>query len=130
MKIIDNCLPYCKICSNKSICEVCDDGFIFDGNKCCHKNCKTCFKEFENINGIQYQNCLSCNKNSDYKYLIKYKNYPSNCVEKCPEETKLDHKKNICIEKKKYYKIFYVFMLIFLFANIILIIIIIIYFKE
>ena len=78
-----NCLDKCNI------------GYYQKENICkkCNENCKSCSGERENNNN----KCLSCNKESKYKYLINHPDFGNNCVEICPNNTKLDEKKNQCI---------------------------------
>ena len=111
LKIIDYCMEYCDKCSNSQKCEVCGKNYfkLEDKEICvkqcpekyyqkendclnCHKNCKTCLKSYDENN----QNCETCDTNSEYKYLIKAKNFPSNCVNECPEGT---NGTNISIDK-------------------------------
>ena len=62
----------------------------------CSENCETCSKR--SIDGNNY--CLTCNQNSEYKYLLNISN-TSNCVEKCPDSTILNEEINQCFELKK-----------------------------
>ena len=60
--------------------------------KKCNENCKTC-----NIPSIgDNQNCLTCDKNSTYKYLVNATGFGSNCVSSCPSGTVLGNN-FICI---------------------------------
>jgi hypothetical protein len=119
LKIIDYCMDNCDKCSIGKICEKCGEQYIKvidnvedkefctkgkcpekfyqNGNYClnCHYNCKTCSKPYNETN----ENCDSCDENTFYKYLIKAKNYSSNCVNECPIGTKLD--KQYCISKEE-----------------------------
>ena len=63
----------------------------------CYWNCETCSRESEGNNNY----CLTCNKSSEYKYLLNYTNSPNNCVNKCPFNTILDEKMYQCIDKKE-----------------------------
>lgn len=63
----------------------------------CYWNCDTCSRESDVYNNY----CLTCNKNSKYKYLLNYTNSPNNCVEECPFNTILDEKMYQCIDGKR-----------------------------
>ena len=68
------CSEFCKICQNSENCEECHDGYYLDDeNKCkqCSDNCETCSNGPEE-NGNQ--NCITCNQNTSYKYLINVEN--------------------------------------------------------
>ena len=65
-----------------------------DSCKLCNENCLTCSNEKENDNN----NCLTCDRNSTYKYLLNAENFGKNCVEKCPDGTKLDEDNYQCIK--------------------------------
>ena len=62
----------------------------------CSNNCETCSKGPEE-NGNQ--NCIKCNPNSLFKYLINDDNNRT-CVEKCPKNTYLEEKTQTCIKTK------------------------------
>ena len=66
--------------------EKCHDGYYKEDKSClkCNSNCTKCSKGEEKYNNdtIINQNCESCS--SDFNYLIKEKDYPSNCVDECP----------------------------------------------
>jgi len=97
----------CTSCYNDSLLQVdlgncvdsCSTGYFREEKYCkkCSDNCETCFNFTEEGNN----HCLSCNKNSKYKYLLNASNYGSNCVESCPKDTILDEKNYICIYNKK-----------------------------
>ena len=80
--------------------EECPEGTALDNEnylcKKCHENCKSCAKESEKDNN----NCLTCNKESKYKYLVNAPDLGKNCVDECPEGTKLDNEKYECIKKE------------------------------
>ena len=98
---LDNKEQKCLSCKNTSMflyenncVNNCSDGFyIYNNNKCkaCDKHCKTCEKGEENNN----QHCLTCDINSDYKYLIDAKDFGKNCIQECPNETVLEDGKCI-----------------------------------
>ena len=120
LKIIDYCMDNCDECSNGEKCEKCREKYIKvidniedrefctkgkcpekyyqNGSIClnCHYNCKTCSKPYNETN----ENCDSCDENSFYKYLIKAKNYSSNCVNECPIGTTLVDKQ-YCISQEE-----------------------------
>ena len=82
------CKEPCKTCDiSANNCKSCINHFYFNKTekKCynCHENCETCSKGEEGEN----ENCLSCNKSSDFKYLVKAKGFYSNCVKQCPNNT-------------------------------------------
>ena len=95
----------CTSCNNDSLLQEdvgncvnsCSIGYYREDKFCkkCSDNCETCFNFTEEGNN----NCLSCNKNSKYKYLLNASNYGSNCVESCPNDTTLDEKNYICVNK-------------------------------
>lgn len=100
------CSDSCKICEDSEKCKVCYDGYYLEENneskckKCCD-NCETCSKGPEE-NGNQ--NCISCDQESMYKYLINDENNLT-CVGECPENTYLDNsnlKCQKCVEFCKY----------------------------
>ena len=94
----------CLSCKNKSMLLLedncvnnCPEGFYINNNKeckACNKHCKTCEQGEENNN----EHCLSCDINSEYKYLIDVKDYGKNCVKDCPSETTF--KEGKCVEKE------------------------------
>ena len=89
------CSEFCKICQNSENCEECHDGYYLDDeNKCkqCSDNCETCSNGPEE-NGNQ--NCITCNQNTSYKYLINVENNHT-CVDICPEATYLDEENKKC----------------------------------
>ena len=91
------CNTSCKTCYNNDICTSCFDGFYlkqitFECQKC-GEHCKTCEKGEETNN----ENCLSCDVNSEYKYLIDANGFGKNCVKECPSGTILKESK--CISK-------------------------------
>ena len=91
----------CTSCKNKNqvlqegnCIDECSNGFYLDEKKCmkCSEICETCSKGPNN--GLA--NCLTCNQNSIYKYLIDIgKNLI--CVEECPKGTILEKINNTCI---------------------------------
>ena len=87
------CSEFCEKCENGK-CLKCFDGYYLDDNICkkCSDNCETCFKGPEE-NGNQ--NCITCNQNSNNKYLINDENNHT-CVNNCPENTYLDNNHKIC----------------------------------
>ena len=125
------CDNSCFSCSENSYnCTSCINGEYLDesNHKCknCSEHCKTCSKGLENGN----ENCLSCDLNSNYKYLVKAEGFDSNCVMECPENTTL--KKNECVGlkddgKKQNDTLLYVFIII---TAILLLLIIVCFFKN
>ena len=83
-----NCLKYCPNGYYKNnTSRICSK---------CHSNCENCSKG-EEINETETnQNCESCKP--EWKYLIKAKDYPNNCVNNCPEGTEVSENK-YCIIK-------------------------------
>ena len=81
-KKCEECSPECKSCfKEKNNCTTCNDGkYLNKENKCenCSEKCKTCDKGIINGN----DNCLSCDINSIFKYLI-YDDDNKTCVENC-----------------------------------------------
>jgi hypothetical protein len=64
----------------------CDEGYYVMNRLCkkCHQNCKTCEVGPDiDEKGIENQNCDTCKP--EWKYLILADDYPSNCVNECPE---------------------------------------------
>ena len=136
----DNNNQKCTLCNDKMLLQVdkgncvekCSDKYFQKENTClnCHKNCKTCSNINEIYqNGTENENCLSCDKDSSYPYLINSKNFPKNCVSKCPEGTKLNELNNFCEEiiKEKIIKenkensnIIFIILIVFLFAIILI----------
>lgn len=105
----DNSNQNCTLCSDNKILQIdkgncvekCGDKYFQKGNIClnCHKNCKTCSKmNVINENGIENENCLSCDENSSFPYLINSENFHKNCVSECPKGTKLNKINNYCEE--------------------------------
>ena len=78
----------------------------------CNQHCETCEKGEYNNN----ENCKSCYKNSEFRYLVKAEGFDSNCVKDCPENTILSNYE--CIinknnnENKKENKILFIYILI------------------
>ena len=92
----NECDNSCFSCSeNPTNCTSCIDGeYLDESNHTCNnctEHCKTCSKGLENGN----ENCLSCDLNSQYKFLVKAEGFDRNCVTGCPENTTL--KKNECV---------------------------------
>ena len=105
----DNSNQNCTLCSDNMILQIdkgncvekCGDKYFQEGNIClnCHKNCKTCSKMNEiNEKEFENENCLSCDENSFFPYLINSKNFPKNCVSECPKGTILNEINNFCEE--------------------------------
>ena len=116
-KICVQCHDNCELCfapsngDTKQNCLSCKDNntFLYDYNcldncsdglyeynkecKKCNGHCKTCEKGEETNN----ENCLSCDVNSEYKYLIDANGFGKNCVKECPSGTILKESK--CISK-------------------------------
>ena len=73
-------------CNN---CTSCIEGYYLLENemncKKCNENCKTC----NNMPIGDNQNCLTCDINSTYKYLVNATGFGSNCVSSCPSGTVL-----------------------------------------
>ena len=98
-KTCEKCSEFCKICENSEKCSICYDGYYLEENVCkkCSTNCKTCSKGPEE-NGNN--NCLTCDLNSLYKYLIdNEKNYT--CVDNCPINSILIESNMTCIIKNE-----------------------------
>ena len=104
---------------NGNCFDKCSLGYYQKENTCkkCNENCESCSKESEKDNN----NCLTCNKESKYKYLVNVQDLGKNCVEECPEGTKLDKEKYECV--KKNYN--YIFIIIGVIGGIILILVIV-----
>ena len=62
----------------------------------CSDNCEQCSRG--SLNGNNF--CLTCNRNSSFKYLLNINNI-SNCVKECPNNTFLNETLNQCIEIDK-----------------------------
>ena len=98
----EKCDSNCKACSgDKNYCTSCPDGkYLTDGSKCekCSDICSTCSSG--ESNGIH--NCLSCNNNSEYKYLI-YDDYNKTCVKNCTKNGRQinPYKENECLSLNK-----------------------------
>ena len=130
-KKCEECDKSCLSCSiNSNNCTSCEDGKYLNetNHNCqnCNEHCKTCSKGEENDN----ENCNSCDQNSNFTYLIKAEGYPSNCVEKCPENiTTLEDVKECIIQtgRNENNNLLYVFIII---TAILLLIIIICFFKN
>ena len=130
-KKCEECDKSCLSCSiNSNNCTSCEDGKYLNetNHNCqnCSEHCKTCSKGEENDN----ENCNSCDQNSNFTYLIKAEGYPSNCVEKCPENiTTLEDAKECIIQtgRNENNNLLYVFIII---TAILLLIIIICFFKN
>jgi proprotein convertase subtilisin/kexin type 5 len=125
------CDNSCLACSeNPKNCTKCVDGEYLDESNftCnnCTEHCKTCSKGLENEN----ENCLSCDLNSELKYLIKAEGFNSNCVDKCPENT--TEKNNECVGfkddgKKQNDTLLFVFIII---TAVLLLLIMVCFFKN
>ena len=104
---------------NGNCFDKCSIGYYQKENICkkCNENCESCSNESEKDNN----NCLTCDKNSKYKYLINIPDLGKNCVEKCPEGTKLDNEKYECIKKNNNY----IFIIIGVIGGIIIILVIV-----
>ena len=124
-KCIEKCNINCKDCeeyssdNNEQKCTLCNENMFLqvDKGNCiencpdkyykndiyclnCHQNCKTCSKKNEiTEEGIENQNCDSCDENSNFPFLVIAKNFPKNCVKECFDGTIL--KNNYCIEKEE-----------------------------
>ena len=130
-KYCKNCNSNCKTCNNSINCTSCNDKMflINDTQKClnecdisyykndserkcykCNTNCKSCSRGSENDNNY----CLSCNENSTFKYLVNSTKYGLNCVEKCPNNTKLNENLNICFDEVQVNVTFWKFVFVFL----------------
>ena len=57
----------------------------------------TCNGESENGNN----HCLSCNESLNESFLVIADGFGNNCVDKCPEKTKLDEDNKKCINENK-----------------------------
>ena len=101
-KIEQNCLS-CK--SGKYLYENncvdnCEDGlYIYNNKECkkCNEHCKTCEKGEEENN----ENCLSCDINNGYKYLVDAEGFGKNCVNECPNGTIIYNEKCILNNKNE-----------------------------
>ena len=90
----------CLSCKRSSFliegrCEPeCPDGYYGNktNNKClkCDPNCRTCSNGKENSNN----HCLTCNRRN---YLVNATGFDSNCVRRCPNNTKFDNKTRQCL---------------------------------
>ena len=94
-QICKKCDINCQTCENTSNnCTSCKFGEYLDKIKftCnnCSENCETCSNGEED--GVK--NCLTCKKNTDFKYL-----YNKTCLVKCPNGTIVS--KDECILEKK-----------------------------
>ena len=132
-KICEKCTEFCLTCENKEKCELCYYGYYLDQNICkkCSENCETCSKGPEE-NGNQ--NCITCNLNSIYKYLMNDKSN-STCVDNCPKNTYLEQSNQTCIYKnitvpKKKSKKWLIFWIILIIILILIIIIIYLYIRN
>ena len=79
---------------NNNCIDECPEGYYLSENKCekCNEHCKTCIIEGNEKN----ESCLTCDENSEYKYLVNATGYGNNCVKNCPEGTTLNIN-NTCI---------------------------------
>ena len=100
----------------------CPEGFYTKNTNCakCHENCKNCTKGPEVINGIENQNCDTCNKN--WKFLIQDS---KNCSNECPKGTKNEN--NFCIlseekEENKDSVAFYIIIILIILCLLVIII--------
>ena len=94
-----NCIS-CKdnnkfIFETNCVNECPNNSYIFNNKECkkCSLHCKTCDKGEEMDN----ENCLSCDENNEYKYLVDAEGFGKNCVKECPDKTELKDGK--CISK-------------------------------
>lgn len=115
--ILNYCHSSCATCSGEkdNECLSCNNGSLIDG-KCyyddcpngyykstngtcvkCNPNCLTCNGESENGNN----HCLSCNESLNESILVIADGFGNNCVDKCPEKTKLDKDNKKCINENK-----------------------------
>ena len=90
VKKCEKCDDSCKSCNIFSInCTSCYNGQYLDKElethfcRDCSDNCETC--EFSE------DNCITCNQTSLFRYFFN-----NSCYEKCPNNTKLNSKKNKC----------------------------------
>ena len=94
----DQCLS-CKegtLINGKCYKDKCPDGYYKDINGTCENcdsNCLTCDAKPDNGNN----HCTSCNATSNQSLLIVAKGFNQNCVDKCPEQTKLNNDNKTCI---------------------------------
>ena len=88
------CKEYDNNCNN---CTSCYDGYYLKDNVCleCNEHCETCERGKEGNN----EQCSSCNKSSEYKYLIEAEGFGRNCVKECPSGTILKEDKCILDEE-------------------------------
>ena len=113
-------IPHCSSCKNNKLlvndtqkCINNCDITYYEKNKICFKcnlNCKSC--SGKSVDNNNY--CTSCNENSIFKYLVNSTNFGFNCVEKCPDNTKLDEINGQCLDKEVPNKAFWIFVFIFL----------------
>lgn len=79
-KILGRCIKNCLICSNKDVCETCNEGYSVENGKCvkkgeekeCYEKCKYCTEKGNESD----QKCTECNEEGD---LLQ----EGNCVEIC-----------------------------------------------
>ena len=112
--------PHCSSCKNNKLlvndtqkCINNCDITYYEKNKICFKcnlNCKSC--SGKSVDNNNY--CTSCNENSIFKYLVNSTNFGFNCVEKCPDNTKLDEINGQCLDKEVPNKAFWIFVFILL----------------
>ena len=122
------CEKPCKTCENSANnCKSCIEHFYFNKTeqKCidCYENCITCSNGKEGEN----ENCLSCNKSTTFKYLVKASGFYSNCVEQCPNNTVLSNFK--CVDEIKN-KDFLLYIYIAIIGLLLLIVIIFFFIKN
>jgi len=107
-KECNECDKSCSSCSESpNYCTSCINGkYLNESLQTCLKcsvYCETCTKFEES----ESQNCLSCKKNSKYKYLFN-----NNCVEKCPNNTSLKNDECIVENNSKYILLWIIIILI------------------
>ena len=111
--ILKYCHYSCENCfgDNEYECITCKNSFFKNNGKCdsncpehhyknlkekicseCDSNCKECDNGKENNNS----HCLSC---EDGKYLVIAKGFDHNCVEECPNNTKINYDKKQCFSE-------------------------------
>lgn len=78
------CSEKTKVLQEGNCINSCSEGYYEESKNCekCSKNCTSCSKGEEKNGNIINRNCKTCKEGY---YLIKEKNYPSNCVSSCPD---------------------------------------------
>ena len=85
----DSCYLFSNNCTSCIKGKYLDEKEDIHSCKKCSKNCETCLKGEEN----GYDNCKTCNLNSDFKYLFN-----TSCLTDCPDN--MTQKDYICYDKE------------------------------